>query len=209
MTSRLRNYRRPFWEVLVVVVISALLTESPIFAQEITPADAKRIIAPRARKVILALRSRNVVRLSLLVHPVKGLRFSPYHYVHVAKNGDRVFTRTQLRTLFTSKMRYVWGEYDPSDNPILLTFAAYYRRFIFDNDYSKAKQLSYNDEMMGGGNLISNIREAYRQAIVVEYHFSGFKAKYGGMDWRSLWLIFETDGSEWYLVGIVHGEWTI
>jgi hypothetical protein len=29
------------------------------------------------------------------------------------------------------------------------------------------------------------------------------------MDWSSLWLVFQRDGATWYLVGIVHGSWTI
>jgi hypothetical protein len=29
------------------------------------------------------------------------------------------------------------------------------------------------------------------------------------MDWRSLRLVFEEQGGSWYLVGIVHDQWTI
>ena len=35
------------------------------------------------------------------------------------------------------------------------------------------------------------------------------QASDGGMDWRSLWLVFEKLGAEWFLVGVVHGSWTI
>jgi hypothetical protein len=43
----------------------------------------------------------------------------------------------------------------------------------------------------------------------MEYHFSGFEAQYEGMDWESLRLVFIQEDSTWYLVGIVHDEWTI
>jgi hypothetical protein len=43
----------------------------------------------------------------------------------------------------------------------------------------------------------------------VEYHFSGFDKKFEGMDWASLKLVFENSNNEWYLVGIVHDQWTI
>lgn len=175
----------------------------------LTPKEAERIIAGRASQVILALKSRNVVALSKLVHPRKGLRFSPYHSVNLEQAGDLVFTRSQIKSLMISKKRYLWGEEDGSGDPIRLTFAAYYRRFVYDHDYSRAKEVTYNSATLSSGNLINNIRESYPSAIIVEYHFSGFEEKYGGMDWKSLWLVFEKQGNEWYLVGIVHGEWTI
>jgi hypothetical protein len=43
---------------------------------------------------------------------------------------------------------------------------------------------------------------------MVEYHFTGFEPDYGGLDWRSLRLVFMQDGDEWFLIGIVHDEWT-
>lgn len=174
-----------------------------------TPKEAEQIIARRARQVILALKSRNVAGLSKLVHPRKGLRFSPYHSVDLGRRGDLVFTRNQIRGLMASKKRYLWGEEDASGDPIRLTFAKYYRQFVYDHDYSKAKDVTYNSATLSGGNLVNNIRESYPSAIIVEYHFPGFEEKYGGMDWNSIWLVFEKQGLEWYLVGIAHGEWTI
>ena len=65
------------------------------------------------------------------------------------------------------------------------------------------------DQTVGQGNTINNIIEVYPEAVVVEYHFEGFDPQYAGMDWRSLRLVFEESGGTWYLVGIVHDEWTI
>jgi hypothetical protein len=90
-----------------------------------------------------------------------------------------------------------------------LTYAAYHRKYVYDHGYSRAKQITYNSDALSSGNLINNIRQSYPEAIIIEYHFPGFHEKYGGMDWTSLWLVFEQQGSQWYLVGIVHGEWTI
>jgi hypothetical protein len=186
-----------------------LRTQAQTDASRPAPKEAEQIIARRARQVILALKSRNVAALSKLVHPRKGLRFSPYHAVDLEKRGDLVFTRNQIRGLMASKKRYRWGEEDASGDPIRLTFAKYYRQFVYDHDYSKAKDVTYNSPHLSGGTLINNIRESYPSSIIVEYHFSGFEEKYGGMDWNSIWLVFEKQGSEWYLVGIAHGEWTI
>jgi hypothetical protein len=29
------------------------------------------------------------------------------------------------------------------------------------------------------------------------------------MDWESLRLVFQEEGGVWYLVGVIHDEWTI
>jgi hypothetical protein len=171
--------------------------------------QAEQLIAGRAHQVMLALKSRNLARLSSLVHPRKGLRFSPYHSVNLDRGGDLVFKRDQVKGLFNSRKRYHWGDDDGSGDPIRLTYAAYHRKFVFDHDYLRAKQITYNSENLTSGNLINNIRQSYPGSIIVEYHFPGFQEKYGGMDWKSVWLIFEKDGTEWYLVGIAHGEWTV
>jgi hypothetical protein len=158
---------------------------------------------------MLALKSRNLARLSALVHPRKGLRFSPYHSVNLDRGGDLVFNGRQVRSLLSSKKRYHWGDDDGSGDPIKLTYSAYHRRFVYDHDYLRARDVTYNSANLTSGNLINNIRDSYPAAIIVEYHFAGFEEKYGGMDWNSVWLVFEKHGSVWYLVGIAHGEWTI
>ena len=175
-------------------------------ATRLTAKEAEQTIARRARQAILALKSRNLNKLSELVHSAKGLRFSPYHSVNLEKHGDLVFSRRQVKGLMTSKKRYLWGAEDGSGDPIRKTFAAYYRLYVYDHDFSKAKDVTYNSDTLSSGNLVNNIRESYPAAIIVEYHFPGFEEKYGGMDWKSLWLIFEQQGNEWYLVGIAHGE---
>ncbi len=174
---------------------------------QISPAQAKTIIVHRAERVILAVKSKNMATVASLVHPERGVRFSPYE--HVDTGRDRVLKRDRLNILWTSEQRYVWGRYDGSGEPIRLTFRAYYRRFVYDRDYAKARNVGFNDAIMGHGNTRNNIHEVYRRAIVVEYYFPGSDPQYAGIDWRSLWLIFEKMNQTWYLVGIVHGAWTI
>ena len=195
--------------VIALTATHAVLIRAQSKTSLLPPKEAKQAIASRARQVLMFLKARNVARLSALVHPRKGLRFSPYHSVNLQKGGDRVFNRSQVKGLLANKKRYLWGEDDGSGDPIRLTFAGYHRKFLYDHDYLRAPDVTYNSETLSSGNLINNIRESYPAAIIVEYHFPGFEEKYGGMDWTSLWLVFEKQGSEWYLVGLVHGEWTI
>ena len=195
--------------VISLTASHAVLVRAQSETSRLPPKEAEQTIARRARQVLMLIKSRNVAKLSALVHPRKGLRFSPYHSVNLQKGGDRVFTRNQFKSLLADKKRYRWGEDDGSGDPIRLTFAGYQRKFVYDHDYLRAPDVTYNSASLSSGNLINNIRESYPAAIIVEYHFPGFEEKYGGMDWTSLWLVFEKQGSEWYLVGLVHGEWTI
>jgi len=176
-------------------------------AQVLAPAAAERIIAGRAQQVMSALKAGDMVKFATFVHPQKGVRFSPY--ASVLPDEDRVIKKSQLLQIWTSSNRSKWGAYDGSGDPILLTFRKYHRRFIFDHDFSRAKNVRYNGEIMGHGTTPNNIRSSYPEAIAVEYHFPGFYPKVSGMDWASLWLVFEKQNGQWYLVGIVHDEWTV
>jgi hypothetical protein len=81
-------------------------------------------------------------------------------------------------------------------------------RFIYDADFARPQQVGYNT-VIGRGNTINNISEFYPNAIFIEYHFEGVDPKRSGMNWRSLRLVLEEQQGAWYLVGIVHDEWTI
>jgi len=169
-------------------------------------------VAARAAQAIMALKERDLQRLAALVHPDKGVRFSPYTYVQVGPDAyggeDLVFRSAQLPGLLADSTVYHWGVYDGSGAPIDLTFQEYYDRFIYDADFAHPDVVGF-DEEVGWSSMINNIAEVYPQAVMVEVHFEGFEPQYAGMDWRSLRLVLEEAGGVWYLVGIVHDEWTV
>nr|PZN44856.1 MAG: hypothetical protein DIU70_01875 [Bacillota bacterium] len=171
------------------------------------PDEAQRIIEDRARAAVEALRDRNWEALASLVHPTRGVRFSPYGYVRVGPEGDRVLTPAELPKAWTDKTVHLWGHYDGSGEPIRLTFAGYFERFVYDKDFAEAPQVGYN-RILGRGNTLQNWWQVYPGGILVEYHFPGTDPRYQGMDWRSLRLIFVEESGTWYLVGIIHDEWT-
>ncbi len=165
-------------------------------------------VAARAAQAVMALKERNLDALAGLVHPERGVRFSPYTYVRAGPGGDLAFTAAEIRGLLADPTVYHWGVFDGSGEPIDLSFAAYYDRFIYDADFARPDVVGL-DETVGQGNTINNIAEVYPDAVTVEYHFEGFDPEYAGLDWRSLRLVFESHGGTWYLVGVVHDEWTI
>jgi hypothetical protein len=178
---------------------------TPAPAPSPTPSTPEEIVAVRAGAVIQALRNRDMETLSMFVHPTQGVRFSAYAFV---RDSDLVFMPDQIKGLLADPSPYVWGAYDGSGLPIELSFAEYYDRFVYDQDFANAEQIGYN-QIIGTGNTINNCFEFYPGAMVVEYHFSGFDPAFEGMDWKSLRLVFQAEGELWYLVGVIHDGWTI
>jgi hypothetical protein len=160
----------------------------------------------KSQEILYLIKDKDMGKLSTYIHPTKGVRFSPYAYVDI--NKYLVFTSSQVPELFQNTQVYHWGAYDGSGEPIQLSFKDYYEKFIYDVDFANAEIIG-NNKPIGQGNTINNIKEAYPDAVFVEYHFPGFNPAYEGMDWRSLRLVFEKVNNTFYLVGIVHDEWTI
>ena len=158
-----------------------------------------------ADQVITALANKDFATLAGFVSPEIGVRFSPYAYV---SSDQVVFFPNDIAVLFDSSQIYSWGFYDGSGEPIDLTFAEYYAEFIYSADFAYAEATAEN-ERLGQGNSISNITEFYPDSQYIEYYFSGFDPQYAGMDWQSLRLVFTQHDDIWYLVGIIHDEWTI
>ena len=159
-----------------------------------------------------ALRERDWETVARAVHPDKGVRFSPYTYVRAgwgaSEDRDRVFSANELEGLAADPTVYHWGVFDGTGEPIEMTFAQDTDRVIYDADFYLPSAVGYN-ETIGRGNTINNVAEVYPQAVTVEYHLEGSDPAFGGLDWRSLRLVFEPVGDTWYLVGVVHDEWTI
>ena len=164
-------------------------------------------IAASAAEIIMTLKDRDMEELAGLIHPDKGVRFSPYTFVQAGPDEDLVFTAAQVRGIMTDPTVYYWGAYDGSGDPIDLTFSEYYDRFVYDVNFSRPDVVGF-DEEVGWSSMINNIADVYPQAVTVEYHFEGFDPQYAGLDWRSLRLVLEEQAGTWYLVGIVHDEWT-
>lgn len=165
----------------------------------------KAQILAQSKKAVAALRNKDLKTLGELTHPIKGLRFSPYGYVDAQK--DLTFKKSQVPTLFGLRRKMTWGTFDGSGEDIALTFADYYKKFVYDFDFAAAPQAAYN-KIVKQGNTNVNLPEAYPNAEFVEYHYPGTR-KNERMDWRSLRLVFEKSGGKWYLVGISHDQWTI
>ena len=196
-----------------VAPVEEITSEQPVATQasqppidpNIYPVNMPLSLEQTASAVIKALQSNDMVTLAQYVHPTKGVRFTPYSYI---RDDDLVFSQSVLPTLMSDATVYKWGHYDGTGDPIELTFSEYYAKFVYSVDFANPEQIAYN-AFIGSGNSINNLTEFYPGAEFVEYHFSGFDAQYGGMDWQSLRLVFSHEGGQYFLIGIVHAQWTI
>lgn len=199
--------KRSLSAVLVVVALLACRFQAQARNAQgfvYTPAQAEKIIAARSQGVITALRNRQMNQLAYYVDSRRGLRFSPY--AHATKN-DRRFSRSRVRRLGRSDSRYRWGSYDGTGDPIRLSWRDYYFKFVYGRDYAAVQKVNYN-RVGQRGNTLNNLHDFYPGSIVVEYHTPDLQNK-GGMDWKSLWLVFQPRGTTWYLAGIANDQWTI
>ncbi|MGM0835319.1 MAG: hypothetical protein ACQEV7_04115 [Bacillota bacterium] len=171
----------------------------PVVVKELSAEDT-------AFATVKLLKEKDFAALKDLIHPTKGVRFTPYGYIDLGKN--LVFSAKEVGELQKNQQIYLWGEYDGTGDPIELSFDEYYKKFVYDADYLQAEEISIN-KRLGQGNSIDNSMEVYPDATVVEFHFPGFEDKYEGMDWKSLRVVIEKLDNKWYVVGIIHDQWTI
>jgi len=172
----------------------------------IKPEIAEKVIKETSDKLINAISTKDVETILEYVHPVKGVRFTPYTNVSVEK--DVVFNIEKIKEFFNDQEVYLWGYYDGRGNEIYLTPTNYYEEFLYTEDFINAEEIGYN-EVLSSGNSAENQFEVYENAIVVEYYFSGFNPEFGGADWKSIRLVFEEYEGSWKLVGIINNQWTI
>ena len=180
-------------------IIAAVCSAALLFAE-----DDNQGLLQQAAQCLIFLKNKDFKQLSKIVHPKKGVSFSPYAYV---SDGDINFNPAKIKNLKLTD-KYLWGYFDGSGAPMELSVEEYFNRFVFNHDFTQAPHVGIN-RLVKTGNTVSNLDRAYPGASFVEYHFPGFEAQYEGIDWASLRLVFEKTGNKWMLVGIVHDCWTI
>lgn len=203
-------YRRVLSLLVTLMLAASAMAVSALPARQrggepasLSPAEAERIIAARARAVVEALRRRDVRGLARFAHPTRGIRFSPQPSV---LPSDVILRRGELMRERRRTRPNLWGEHEAGE--INLTFRQYWNQYIYTHDFAGVRDVSYN-RTGGAGTNINTLRENYPRALIVGFYHPGNDPRRDGMDWGILWLMFERAGSEWFLVGIAHDEWAI
>jgi hypothetical protein len=155
-------------------------------------------------KILTSLRDKNYKQFVSYFHP-EGVRFSPYGYIDTTNAVRLTAVNFLLQQQKNSKI--FWGLYDGSGDSILLHTNEYIKRFVYNADFLHAEKKAVN-KIIGHGNSLNNIKNIYPNADFTESHFSGFDKKYGGMDWTSLRLVFSKLNGRYYLIAVIHDQWT-
>lgn len=160
-----------------------------------------------AATVMRILQNGDMAQLAAWVHPDKGLRFSPY--ANVDTKTDLVFTRDEVKGLMEDSKKRIWRSFPGSGELIELTFAEYYKRFVYDEDFIADAEIALN-KGLGQSTTVNNLNVIYPKESndFVEYYMDGTDPAHEGMDWKSLRLVFEKIGEDHALVGIIHDQWT-
>jgi len=174
-------------------------------ARQLSAADAEAAVGVLVRDTLAAFKKRDGPALAALAHPSKGVRFSPYAYIQAT---NVTLMAAQLANAFTDPTKRRWGITDGKGDPIILTFADYTGTYIYARDFASSSQTAFN-KTIGAGNTIDNTADAYPNAILFEAYDPGPDPQMKDFEWQCVRLLFERSSDRWFLVSVVHGEWTI
>jgi hypothetical protein len=192
--------------ILVFTTISCTNTDGPERQNEIDGRSGSNVLQV-AKQVVEAFKAQDGKKLASLAHPEKGVRFSPGAYIDVA--NDIVFSRAQIETFWTDNKIYTWGFADGTGYPINITPSQYCREYIMSRDFLNPSSINFNNDQ-ATGNTSNNAASVYPNGTRVEYYIEPSKGdNSSGLDWAALRLVFEKSGDSWFLVGVIHDEWTI
>jgi len=213
--------KKPLVPILLILngVIVGVLISSAIFAftgyslfagtpRNVVPSDAtgNTALTALAYSVLEQIRDDDFLALSQVAHPELGVVFTPYSTINLST--DRRFSADQIAMFDTDTTTYMWGVYNGSGEPMLLTPTEYFELFIPAESCLNASVIGVN-QLVRSGNALENIADVFPNALFVDFHMPGSQEDTPeDYDWSSLRLGFEEYEGELRLVIIVHSRWT-
>ncbi len=163
------------------------------------------VVMALSKQVLISLKNKDYKTFAGFIHPILGIRFSPYAYVDTVR--DLTFKAEVFEQKMAQKKKTNWGAYSAGEEEIVMTGAEYFAVFVYNADFLNAEKHLLN-EIIGRSTTINNLTEAYPNCPFTESYFSGLDKKMDGMDWCSLRLVFKKHLDKYYLIGVVHDNWT-
>jgi hypothetical protein len=186
-------------------IAPAVVTKPKPQAADTDGINQQDSIKATGRQVLLFLKAKNYPEL-IKYFSSDGVLFSPYGNIDTLKN-KKLMPSAFLEAIQKNWV-LTWGSFDGTGDPIKLTIKDYLKKFVYNADYFNPEAVGF-DEILKKGNSIDNLKEIYKKNHFIDYHFSGFDQKLDGMDWTSLRLVFEKQNGQYFLVAVVHDQWTI
>ena len=180
-------------------------TGNPLPTTNLTPEPQVVNFDGLTSQILPILMRKDYGALIPYVHPKMGLRFSPYGYINV--DSDLVFWRDQIANFGADQSIYTWGSYAGSGQEIMLTIEEYWNEFVTPRNPAQDLEV-LTDPTQKASNSIDNFYEIYPEGAFTELIQVGTET-YGFMDWNSLRFGYlQDDNGAWYLVALIHDEWT-
>lgn len=192
--------------LLIIFTCFSLNVNSANYEVKTSCINYDSLLTELSKEILTYIKNKDYNSFSDHIHPVEGIRFSPYAYVDTA--SEIKMSIDDFKRNIKSKKKRSWGQYDGSGDPIIMTLKQYFKRFVYDVNFLNPEVFTVN-KRSSGGNTIDNREDIYPGSVFTESYFSGFEEKYGGMDWRALRLVFKELEGHYYLVAVIHDEWTI
>lgn len=164
------------------------------------PAGSEASLRGRATEAVTPLRDKDFAKLATLAHPDKGVRFTPYTFI---QPRDVVLDAATIRQGTANTRTYLWGFSDGKGDPLEWTLERYLARYVYERDYAAAPQVLIDNYPQVRGNKYDNTKTVGADRGVL------LPRDRTRPNWSGLRLVFEDRGGAWYLVGVIHDEWTI
>ncbi len=184
---------------------SSLATDSGKTVNAVDSVADEGTLTTIATEILTTLKTKDYTAFASYFHPTDGVVFSPYGFIDT--KTTKKLSKVSFLKLVEERGSVIWGNYDGTGDPIKLTAQQYVEKFVYNADYLHAEKTGY-DQIIGKGNSLNNLNEIFPKHPFIEYYFSGFDKKYEGMDWTSLRLVFKLYQSNYYLVAVIHDQWT-
>lgn len=168
---------------------------------------AEKTLIELSIRILKAIKGKNYSALAEFVHPLLGVRCSPSGNIDI--KNDQLLSRKKLLSLGESQTKIKWLNDFEGGKPIRLSIKDYFKKYVYDADFLKANKRSVNKTLGTQTTTLNNLAETYPRCNFTEFHFSGFDPKAGGMDWKSLRLVFKNYKKHPYLIAIIHDKWEI
>src|SRR6266508_2004665 len=110
-------------------------------ARQLSAADAEAAVGAEVRDTIAAFKKRDGTALAALAHPSRGVRFSPDAYLRAT---NIMLSAAELTTAFADPTKRTWGITDGRGDPIIMTFADFTSRYIYERDFAASSQTAFN-----------------------------------------------------------------
>lgn len=186
--------------------IDTIAPKDTIVKQKTTDSLAdEETLTTIATEILTALKAKDYKAFTAYFHPTDSVLFSPYGFIDI--KTSKKLTKATFTKLIDERGSVNWGYYDGTGKAIRLSAQQYLDKFVYNADYLNAEKTAFN-QVIGKGNSLNNLKEVYPRHPFIEYYFSGFNQKYEGMDWTSLRLVFSAYEGNYYLVAVVHDQWT-